>query len=111
MSYISIIAIVTILAIECNKKMEIPACINEKIEQFKSEPKTNPPMQINEYEYMGERRFLFSAPCCDQYEVLYDESCNYICAPSGGIAGHGDGKCSDFSTVAKHIRLVWKDER
>lgn len=111
MSYISIFIIVTILAIECNKKADIPVCINQKIEEIKSQPKANPPIQINEYEYMGERRFLFSAPCCDQYEVLYDESCNYICAPSGGIAGHGDGKCSDFSTVAKHIRLVWKDER
>jgi hypothetical protein len=110
-SYLSIIAIVTILVIECNKNIETPACINEKIEQFKSQPKTNPPMQINEFEYLGQRTFLFSAPCCDFYAELYDDSCKYLCAPSGGLTGKGDGKCTDFSTVAKHIRLVWKDER
>jgi hypothetical protein len=111
MNYISIIAIISVLAIECNKKIEIPVCIEQRIEQIRSQPKTNPPMQINEYEYMGQRTFLFSAPCCDFYAELYDENCTYVCAPSGGLTGKGDGKCSDFTTVAKHIRLIWKDER
>jgi hypothetical protein len=33
-----------------------------------------------------------------------------ICSPTGGITGKGDGKCEDFSTKAKHIKLIWKNK-
>ena len=30
----------------------------------------------------------------DDYDnLLFDDNCNYICAPSGGFSGAGDGKC------------------
>jgi hypothetical protein len=94
-----------------NKEAAIPSCIKQKIDEIKTKPKWNPPAQVDEYLYRGKKVFAFSADCCDQYNPVYDENCNYICAPSGGITGKGDRKCEDFSTEAKHVRLVWKDER
>ncbi len=104
-------AAIFILA-SCSKKLApAPACVQQKISEIKTQPKWNPPAEINEYEYEGKRVFLFTSDCCDQYIVLLDGSCNYICAPSGGITGAGDDKCRDFFSKAKHIRLVWKDDR
>ena len=88
-----------------------PLCVQQKIEEIKAQPKWNPPAEINEYEYNGKRMYLITAPCCDRYIELVDENCNYICAPSGGYTGKGDEKCKDFYQTAKHIKLVWKDER
>src|SRR5690348_3106905 len=87
----------TIAAEKCKKEKEdkIPACIQQKIDQIKKEPKWNPPAEVHEYIYNGKRVFYFSSKCCDQYNVVYDENCNYVCAPSGGYTGKGDMKCED----------------
>jgi hypothetical protein len=61
--------------------------------------------------YKDKTAYLFSSNCCDQYNEVYDSECKYICAPSGGITGRGDGQCEDFNTSAKLVRLVWKDDR
>jgi hypothetical protein len=96
----------------CNKlNQSTPACILDKIELIKAQPKWNPPAEVNEYLYNDQHVYLFSSNCCDQYNVVYDENCNPVCAPSGGFAGKGDGKCTDFNERARHIRLVWKDNR
>ncbi|MET0394854.1 MAG: hypothetical protein ABW019_17045 [Chitinophagaceae bacterium] len=96
----------------CNRiSSDTPACIERKIEQIKAEPKWNPAGEVNEYQYDGRRVFLFSANCCDQYHVLYDENCTVVCSPFGGFSGRGDGKCPDFNQKAKHVRLVWRDDR
>lgn len=95
----------------CNKALLVPDCIVEKIKTIKAQPKWNPPAQVDEYLFNGRKVYLFSADCCDQYAELYDENCKLLCAPSGGITGKGDGNCPDFSTQAKHIRLIWKDDR
>ncbi|HZH65499.1 MAG TPA: hypothetical protein VEY10_11470 [Flavisolibacter sp.] len=89
----------------------VPSCIQQKIDSIKVQPKWNPPATVYQYTYQGKTVYFFSADCCDQYNTVYDESCNYVCAPSGGFAGRGDGKCSDFAQEAKEIKLVWKDDR
>lgn len=97
---------------QCGKnKTRIPVCVQQRIDSIKAEPKWNPPAEVNEYVYKGKRVFLFTSNCCDQYIMLYDGTCNYICAPSGGFTGKGDGKCTDFYENAKHVKLIWKDER
>jgi hypothetical protein len=96
-------------AINCSK--HVSSCINEKINDIKAEAKRNPAAEIKEYEYNGQKVYLFNSNCCDQYNVVYDKNCNAICAPSGGFAGSGDLKCKDFFEVAKFIRVVWKDNR
>lgn len=113
MKYILLITSILLLtAATCRKALRpLPVCIQQKINEIKAEPKWNPPAEVNEYLYNGKHVFLFSSDCCDQYTMLYDETCNALCAPSGGFAGTGDNKCTDFLEKAKHLRLVWKDER
>ena len=111
----------TVLASEtCDKKKKtstspeeqsIPTCIQAKIDSIKKLPRFNPPAEVNEYVYKDKRVFFFSSDCCDQFNLLFDENCNYVCAPTGGITGKGDMKCTDFTEKAKLVRLVWKDPR
>ncbi len=102
-----------IAANKCRKENlpQIPACIQSKIEAIQKQPKWNPAAEVKEYNYAGRRVFYFSSDCCDQYNTIVDENCNLICAPSGGITGKGDGKCADFSEIAREVRVVWRDER
>jgi hypothetical protein len=94
-----------------NQAPTIPDCIAQKIDSLKTKPKANPPAEVHQYVYNGKTVYLLISGCCDQYNTVYDEHCNYICAPSGGITGKGDLQCTDFTTKAQHIKLVWKDER
>lgn len=93
------------------KEKDLPDCLKIKIGEIKSKKKGNPPAEIQEYFYKGKTVYLISADCCDQYNTLIDTNCQYICAPDGGIAGKGDGKCADFYKMAKYVKMVWKDER
>ena len=86
----------------------IPVCLKQQIETFNKKEAVNPPVQVDEYRYKGKRVFLFTADCCDQFDMLYDDSCNVLCAPSGGLVGKGDMKCSDFKTASTFVKLVWK---
>ena len=112
----------TIFASEtCDKKKKsqqslpgeqsIPACVQVKIDSIKKLPRFNPPAEVNEYTYKDKRVFLFSSDCCDQFNLLFDDNCKYVCAPTGGITGKGDMSCTDFTKEAKLVRQVWKDER
>lgn len=89
----------------------LPPCIQKRIDSIKAQHVWNPPAEIHLYEYNGQKVWSFSADCCDQFTTVVDENCHYICAPSGGFTGKGDRKCTDFDQQAKHIALVWKDER
>ncbi len=102
-----------IAANKCRKENlpRLPGCIQSKIDAIKSEPAYNPPAVVKEYNYAGRRVFYFSSDCCDQYDMVVDENCNAVCAPSGGITGKGDGKCVDFFEIAREVRVVWQDER
>jgi hypothetical protein len=113
MKYILIVLAISVFNDKtCSKvKNGIPACIQQKINEIKGQSRWNPPAEVNEYMYQGKQAYLFTSDCCDQYIVLYDGSCKYICAPSGGITGRGDNKCTDFYTTATHTRLIWKDPR
>ena len=44
--------------------------------------------------YGGMPAYLITSACCDQFNYLYDAQGLRLCAPSGGIAGNGDGKCN-----------------
>jgi len=108
----TLVIFLTAITHKCRKNpAELPGCIQKKIDQIKNEPKWNPPAEVYEYEYKGKSVYYFTSDCCDQYHVVYDDQCNYMCAPDGGFTGKGDGKCADFHATAKKIRLVWKDPR
>jgi len=94
-----------------NQAAALPSCIQQKIEEIRKQDKWNPPAEVYEYSYKGKKVYYFSSNCCDQYNTVVDEQCNYICAPSGGFTGKGDMKCQDFKDSATLVKLVWKDER
>ncbi|MDB5251710.1 MAG: hypothetical protein JWP27_879 [Flaviaesturariibacter sp.] len=109
------LTIAVVAATECSKKnaasTDVPACVRHKIDSMKAAPRANPPGEVSQYTYHGKTVYTISAPCCDQYTVLVDDNCTYLCAPSGGLTGQGDRRCTDFATDAKLVRVVWKDER
>ena len=90
-------------------KDPVPACIRKLIDTENKQSPPNTPVQVDEYLYNGKTVYLITAHCCDQYNMLYDDNCKEICAPSGGFTGRGDGKCKDFDSTAKHVKLIWKD--
>ena len=90
-------------------KDSVPVCLRELIDEGAKQTPSNAPEEINEYTYKGKKVYLVTAPCCDQFNMLYDDSCKAICAASGGLTGRGDGKCNDFDSVAKHVKLIWKN--
>ena len=123
MKYLLILLVFPFIsASECGKKNKttgddpvstnsVPACIQKIIDDAEKDIPPDTPQQVDEYLYNGKKTFLVTAHCCDQYNTLYDEDCKMICAPTGGFTGKGDGKCPDFAANAKHVRLVWKNEK
>ncbi|MEJ7671720.1 MAG: hypothetical protein WKF59_03200 [Chitinophagaceae bacterium] len=85
-----------------------PQGIQAKIADVKTQLKSNQSATLYKYNYKGQVVYLITSDCCDQYNYLYDENSNIICAPSGGITGLGDGRCTDFSTEKKDPVLLWK---
>lgn len=45
------------------------------------------------YVFGGQVYYGFIAPCCDQFNPMFDARGKYICAPSGGYTGRGDERC------------------
>lgn len=88
-----------------------PAWLDQLIKKFESDPVANPPLSIWKYEYNGQVVYFVPAHCCDITSVVYDAQGNIICAPDGGIAGRGDGKCSDFFAKRTNEQLIWQDSR
>jgi len=86
---------------------DIPSCVQQLIDEAKNADPPVTPVRVEEYEYRGKKAYLFTAPCCDLYNILYDENCQRICAPSGGFTGGGDRQCTDFDSTAKKIKLIW----
>ena len=114
MNKMCILTLLGVFLLACNNEdsqQEIPNCIQEKIEDIKGEDVWNPPAKIFSYQYEGKTVYYITARCCDIMSQLYDENCNYICAPDGGIAGNGDGKCIDFLSDRTNEKLIWEDKR
>lgn len=47
------------------------------------------------YELNAKSYYLLTAPCCDRMNPLFDAQGAYVCAPTGGYTGRGDGSCPD----------------
>jgi len=94
-----------------NAQKDATNCIQQKIEEFKKQPVTNPPMSVYQYTYNDALVYYIPGPCCDRYATLYDKNCNIICRPSGGITGKGDGKCPDFFEKSTNKKIIWQDDR
>lgn len=103
-----------LLGAACNNEdipPEVPSCIMDKIEEIEGQSVWNPPAKIYRYQYDGATVYFVPSRCCDIMSTLYDENCNIICSPDGGIIGNGDGQCPDFFANRTEERLVWSDDR
>lgn len=104
----------SILIISCGKERlpkDTPQCIEDKINAIADGEVWNPPAIIYSYTYNEKTVYYFPPRCCDIPSTLYDDNCNIICSPDGGITGNGDGQCSDFFTTRTDEKLIWKDGR
>ncbi|AWM33636.1 DUF6970 domain-containing protein [Hymenobacter nivis] len=105
-----------LLASQCSPAASEPgpqcsASIQAKIAELEALPKSNPAYEVWQYTFRGQPVYLVTAPCCDQYETLYDACLNVLCAPGGGLSGQGDGRCPEFYRLAADRQLVWRDPR
>jgi len=109
---LAIIAIL-ILLVGCSQATQTanPGWLDQLIKQYESEPVGSPPLSIWRYDYKDQIVYFVSARCCDIYSTLFDADGNILCAPDGGIAGAGDGRCSDFFTQRTNEQLIWQDPR
>lgn len=102
----------TAFLLNCKKDSEpIPTCIQQKIDSIKNTSKQTPPAEVHGWNYNGRKVYLFNATCCNEYVKVFDETCKYVCSPSGGPIGIGDSLCTDFYQSAKYIGLVFRDNR
>lgn len=89
----------------------LPGWLTELISRFDSAPVGNPPQSVYRFQYKGQTVYYVPPQCCDQFSTLYDVNGRVLCAPDGGITGHGDGKCPDFFQRRTDGALVWQDAR
>ncbi|WP_233791972.1 DUF6970 domain-containing protein [Dyadobacter sp. CY343] len=88
-----------------------PDCIMEIIKSIKKEGVRNPPAKVFKYTYEGKAVYYVPPYCCDATGDLWDDQCNLICHPDGGISGGGDGRCPDILSKLLNRELVWEDDR
>lgn len=88
--------------------VQLPACIQSKIDSFKLKEAHEMPQKVVAYSYRGKRVYYVVMPCCDFFNEVYDAACNYLGAPDGGFTGKGDGKIPDFFTAAREEKIVWQ---
>ena len=91
--------------------LTVPSCIQNMIDSAKKQTSEPAITEIRRYVYNGARVYLVTAPCCDQFNPVYDSACKFLFAPSGGITGRGDDKQPDFFTRAKEDSLIWKADQ
>lgn len=109
----SILLLIGYLQFGCkssDQDIGLPACIIAQIEAIKNEPIRNPSAEVWKWEDNSKVFYYFNSPCCDQYNYLYNENCEVVCAPDGGFTGKGDEKCPEFEGDINRS-LIWKDER
>jgi len=92
---------------------ETPDCVQDIIKELKNEAVRNPPAKVILSEFDGEQFFYVPTYCCDVLAQLYNENCEVICAPDGGIDGQGDGNCPDFVSDLDLAggTVIWEDDR
>jgi hypothetical protein len=69
------------------------ARIVQEIRRLESDPSAKPTLPLRRVRYLGRQAYLLMSPCCDLVNHLYSADGRFLCAPSGGLTGRGDGRC------------------
>ena len=107
-------SVVMLLFFSCKKNETEPTitkCIQIQIDSSLANPKGYLYYRIDAYKYQGNNVYLYYKGCCDRYDELKDENCNYLFAPSGGVGGSGDNSHPNFRNEATFIKTMWQDPR
>ena len=110
----SVILLLGVLMMACVCGEEVsgdttPYCIEQKIAAIEKEPVRSPAASVTMIITRSKTYFYIPPYCCDFYGELYDDECNLVCNPDGGIGGNGNGNCPDYSIVEE--RVIWEDKR
>lgn len=70
-----------------------PAQVKRWIADFEARSSGASARRMTKYLLDGQPLWFIPSPCCDQFNYLYDAEGVAVCAPSGGIAGQGNGQC------------------
>jgi len=74
--------------------------VTQQIEAYEMPTKEAVSHVTRKVMYAGKPAYLIPSPCCDQFDYLYDSRGVILCAPSGGLAGRGDGRCPEVVRTA-----------
>ncbi len=93
----------TISCQEPESPQGLPACLERYVEEHQS-------ISVNKGQYKGEAYYVVNPDCCDMFVELLNDRCEYICAPSGGFTGSGDGTCPAWVQDWEATEEVWRRE-
>jgi hypothetical protein len=102
--------LIVVLFSECDRSDSypgLPACVQRQL--GKQDAIRKPPIEIWQWDVDNKTYYYFLADCCDQYNYLFNDNCEMVCAPDGGFSGKGDGACPQFEGQIEKT-LVWKAE-
>lgn len=95
---------------------EIPDCVQVKIPgQEDSSDHENrimaPADLVSIYRYKNNTKSYFELVYVtrDGFTELYDQNCEYVCSPNGGVWGGGAGDCPDWLDIDDR-ELLWQQE-
>ena len=104
----SLLLLIGLSMISCDRaKIDGPDCIQMKIQDSEQKGEEDVVL-VWEYKLDGEKYYGIVPGCCDRFTELYDEDCNLICYPSGGLTGGGAGDCPEWTDELGKGRLVWE---
>ena len=86
----------------------MPKCLANVVKEMSANPAEGTPMSVTRYHYKGKQVYYLVSPCCDKYNIVYDNDCHILGYPDGGFTGRGDGKMIDFKKEATNATVVWQ---
>ncbi len=99
-----------LLFVSC-EKLDVPkgtpSCIKSRIKAVDGKDIVASPVSVSRWEVDGKTYYYLQSACCDQFNDLVDEDCNFVCAPDGGITGQGYGNCPAWTGNVERT-LIWE---
>ena len=85
---------------------QVPPCLLDRL----LDESPVPIVEVQRWDIDDDHYFYLVADCCDIPSALFDEDCNFICSPDGGLTGRGDGNCPDFPESFDRT-VIWKKQQ
>lgn len=108
------------LALEaCEKPVLVPECIQymlphdgeftEEASEFIADPiQARDVVAVYRFTDGKEIYYEIELGCCDQFTELYNQNCELVCFPRGGITGGGASDCPDWVDALDEGVLIWQ---